>query len=253
MHSAKDREGKLVYAQSVQKGAGPFTCPLCSAPMYLTREGGNVPAFHHYHAASHVQESIYVQTELFIEQVSMMDTLEAALKAHPMVVDVQRDREVHDIVVPLSFVWRNRFLLAIDDARKYTVNDIYARTITYSTHKPNPIHVLWTAPFPTEIIDGGTYTPDLWELFLHGLYYGRVMYWKEDATLLAVHFDGAEQGDPTQSWPRTVRIEEAVSLFSLHPQWRQEYQTPLFTFPACALWLRRFHSTTKTPVLARFV
>jgi competence protein CoiA len=73
---------------------------------------------------------------------------------------------------------------------------IQRRTIEYAR---KGIYVLWLLRW-TPKLDGRSYSPALWEKWIHAAYFGRVYYWIEGLTVVSYHFDTNHRTVPKKSW-----------------------------------------------------
>jgi competence protein CoiA len=77
-----------------------------------------------------------------------------------------------------------------------SLETIMRRTIAY--HQKG-IYVLWLLQWSLKL-DGGRYTPKLWERWIHAAYFGRVYYWIEGLQVVSYAFEPSLKSVPKKTW-----------------------------------------------------
>jgi len=180
-----------VLARDIDRGSGPFKCPICGNEVILRKGQVRIHHFAHRaklsctHGAGESDQHRRAKEELF-----------EAMKNEPGVEQCELECVLNGVVADVYFEW-NGARIALEVQRStLSPDELEHRTRQY---EQNGIYVLWLPLFHSKLKDQ-RYSPKLWEKWLHAAYFGRVYYWVAGKTIQPVHFDPFELVVPESSW-----------------------------------------------------
>lgn len=200
-----------VIARDSEKPEAPFSCPKCRREVVLHK--GRIKVHHFAHKPPITCSLGQGESELhFRAKTEIFDALRLAPNASE--VELERDcgASVADVYAVISGT-----RVAIEIQRStLSVNDIVARTQNY--HRLG-IAVLWLA-LPHPDLDSDQYSPDAWEKWCHGAYFGRVYYWGGGEAIRPVHFGEYAIEVASRSWFADGYEQSAGGYSRRSKRWR---------------------------------
>lgn len=181
MLSAIKESDETVMAWEITREDGPFFCPECEEEVILKKGFIILPHFAHYPEAS----CSYGTGESEQHRRAKYEIYEA-LKAHPDVNYLRVERYLKEVRPDVSFLWQGKWRVAIEmQISAISPEEIAHRTRWYAAKN---IWVLWITPYHNTMSCLTPYNTQVWERYLHALYFGRVYYWLGGTQVLPVHF-----------------------------------------------------------------
>lgn len=177
--SIRQSDDHKVYARDVEKTDAPFKCPVCGGETVLHK--GAVKVHHFAHKPPVFCEYGKGESEAHRQcKQSIYD----ALKVAPGVTEGELEKNFGRVVSDVFFIF-NGMRVAIEvQISNLTINQIIERTEAYNDLG---IYILWMPLFASKL-DSKVYAPKLWEKWLHTAYFGRIYYWLEGLSAIAIHF-----------------------------------------------------------------
>jgi competence protein CoiA len=93
------------------------------------------------------------------------------------------------------------YINGVPVAIEVQITSLSLGTIAYRTtvYMRKGIYVLWLLQWTPEL-DSNRYTPQLWEKWIHAVYFGRVYYWLKDLTVVSYRFEPSFRKIPQKTW-----------------------------------------------------
>jgi competence protein CoiA len=169
MLSAKRKsDGQIVAAYFERKDNGPFECLGCKKEVMLKTSQSRINHFAHVNPIA----CKFFEGESETHRRCKMEIYEA-LKREPHVRDVVLERPLGTVRPDVS-AYFNDVPVAIEvQISSLAVDTITRRTIEY--HRKG-VYVLWLLQW-TPKLDAERYNPQLWEKWVHAVYFGKAYYW----------------------------------------------------------------------------
>jgi competence protein CoiA len=192
MLSAKRKsDGRTVTAYLESKSNGPFRCLLCNEEVALKTGRHRVKHFAHANPIA----CKFATGESEIHRRCKTEIYEA-LGREPGVRDVALERPL-GMLRPDVSASINGVPVAIEvQISSLSVETIQRRTIEYAR---NGIYVLWLLQWMPKL-DANSYTPRLWEKWIHAAYFGRVYYWVNGLSVVSYTFEPLFKSVPKKTW-----------------------------------------------------
>jgi competence protein CoiA len=248
MLSAYDQQGSLMIAWEVTKMQGPFFCPECEKQVVVKKGSFKIHHFAHQPSAT-----CTYGTGESEEHRRAKYRIYCALRRHPDVTKLAVERPLKEVRPDVSFCWQGKDYVAIElQISPISPDEIARRTQIYTSKK---IAVLWTIPHRDDISCLTPYRPQIWERYLHALYFGKVYYWLAGDELYPIHFEPVSNTelryvyneekervrlqfvDRFSSVLKNVRSSEFVRITDLRQVWRPARQIGDFKLPNVRLWV----------------
>src|SRR5579862_5390526 len=191
MLCAQNQGGKVI-AWDVDKDDGPFVCPECGKEVILKK--GTVRTHHFAHIPPTDCQYGTGESEAHRQAKA---AIYASLSTHPLVTSLQLERALGVVRPDISFYFEKVPVAIEVQISTLSMTTILQRTTSYTQ---KGIYLLWTPPYSTSITQDKRYAPRQWEKFLHALYFGKILYWKEGEILLPVVFDRFMIEVPLADW-----------------------------------------------------
>jgi len=248
MLSANDQQGDLVIAWEVTKTQGPFFCPECQEQVIVKK--GSYKIHHFAHQPS--SDCTYGTGESEEHRQAKYHIYEA-LRHHPDVTKLAIERPLKGVRPDVSFCWQGRDYVAIElQISPISPEEIARRTRLYTSQN---IAVLWMTPHREQMSCLTPYRTQLWERYLHALYFGAVYYWLGGEQLYPIRFEPHAASTELQVWYnedekrpyvqgvnrfssvfRELNPGEIVRITDLKRVWRPARQVGNFSLPNTLLW-----------------
>lgn len=192
MLSAKRKsDGQTVTANLEFKRNGPFLCLDCGEEVVLKTGRRTVNHFAHVNPLA----CRFAQGESEAHRYCKLEIYESFLRM-PNVTDAALERPLAGNRPDVS-AYINGVPVAIEvQISSLSLETIMRRTIAY--HQKG-IYVLWLLQW-TPKLDGGRYTPKLWEKWILAAYFGRVYYWTEGLQVVSYTFEPSLKSVPKKTW-----------------------------------------------------
>lgn len=183
-------DSRIIPASSAASSNAPFLCPECSEVVLLRTGAGRIPHFAHkpmslcpFGGESDTHRRC--KTAIF-----------ESLLWEPGVTRAALERPLGTARPDVS-----AYVSGVPVAIEVQISSLSMKTIARRTseYANKGIYVLWL-PQWTPALDSGRYSPEPWERWLHGAYFGRVYYWLHGLTVIPYHFDPHHLIVPKTSW-----------------------------------------------------
>ncbi len=184
-------DGQTVTANLEFKRNAPFLCLDCGEEVILKTGRRTVSHFAHVNplvcrlGEGESEAHRYCKLEIYESLLRMPNVTDAALE-RPLAGN-RPDVSAYINGVPVAIEVQISSL---------SLETIMRRTIDY--HQKG-IYVLWLLQW-TPKLDGGRYTPKLWEKWIHAAYFGRVYYWTEGLQVVTYAFEPSLKSVPQKTW-----------------------------------------------------
>jgi competence protein CoiA len=248
MLSALNEQDETIMAWEAAREDGPFFCPECEEEVILKKGSIVIHHFAHYPEAS----CSYGTGESEQHRQAKYKIYEA-LRVHPSVSDLKVERYLKDVRPDVSFLWQGKWKVAIEmQISAISPSEIKRRTRSYTAKK---IWVLWITPYHSNISGLTPYNTSVWERYLHALYFGKIYYWLNGASLLPVHFEPYVQDSKLEQYYdedkqekkihlkdffspvlRNLDLGESIAITDLQPVTRKAKLLGKFDLPDALLW-----------------
>jgi competence protein CoiA len=192
MLSAKRKsDGQTVEAYFESKRNAPFLCLQCGEKVILKTGKQRINYFAHANPIA----CRFAKGESELHRRCKMEIYEA-LKKEPGVSDVVLERPLGTVRPDVS-----AYISGIPVAIEVQISSLSLETITNRTieYARKGIYVLWLLQW-TPTLDAKRYAPQLWEKWLHAVYFGHVYYWTGGLTVVSYHFEPSLKSLPRKSW-----------------------------------------------------
>ena len=183
--------GEIITAYLASKSDAPFFCPECGDQVLLKTGKTKINYFAHINLLS----CQLAEGESEAHRYCKLEIYEALLQT-PGVSDAQLERPLGSNRPDVS-AYINGVPVAIEvQISSLSLETIIRRTIDY--HQKG-IYVLWLLQWKPEL-DGGIYSPKIWEKWIHTAYFGRVYYWKQGLEIVSYTFEPSLRSVPRKTW-----------------------------------------------------
>jgi competence protein CoiA len=239
---AHDERQNRVLARDIDKGCGPFSCPVCQMPVRLRKGSLRIHHFAHMpystcaygagesEAHRKAKEGVY----LALQDKNVFSVLEAPLGDLRPDIMAMIDNQIVGIEVQISAI---------------SLDEIVRRTLSY-TKKGMAVIWILCSEIPTE----NEQTRFQWrQRFLHGLYFGRIYYYAGKDLVTPVHLStsyGESYNDyygynryrhKATKYPTlgpTISISDASMFHSVYRKsWSYLSGEIQIKYPASKLWI----------------
>jgi len=230
MLCAFTRQGHEVLSTQVWREDGPFFCPACRRSVILKKGRVKIPHFAH---TADTPCSFTGQGESEEHRLAKMTMYQELLKV-PGVSDVRLERVLHEVRPDVSFLEHGSLVAIEVQISSLSPDDVERRTTAYAKQD---IAVLWTPPLSMSPFEE-RYAPRDWERYLHGLYYGQVLYWSHALVLQPVAFEPYFLSPSWYSSEKrskrfvTPSFRPCCLVSDLVPHWRRAW----YTYPRAKLY-----------------
>jgi competence protein CoiA len=183
--------GDPISAYFATKNHGPFVCPDCNEEVILKM--GRETVNHFAHANSIACKFAMGESELHRRcKLEIFRALQAAPDVRNVELEWPIGMNRADVSAEIGDV-----PVAIEvQLSSLSLETIQQRTIEYFREGA---YVLWLLQW-TPALDSPRYTPNLWEKWIHALYFGRAYYWLEGSTVASYSFEPHFKTVPKRSW-----------------------------------------------------
>lgn len=195
---ANDIAGNREIAWNTTKDKGPFSCPQCLAEVVLKKGEIKVHHFAHKPPFDCAYGSGETQKHLTVKRAIYEDLL-----GQPNCTKCELERSLNGVRPDVS-LYINGKPVAIEIQRSdIDIEIITQRALRYSKLG---IYLIWVMPDNEPVSeydpDENTYTcrPKIWQKFLHSMYFGRLYYWQDGATVEPIHLSKYQYWVPESNW-----------------------------------------------------
>jgi competence protein CoiA len=236
-----------VIAWEVDKDDGPFVCPECGKTVILKK--GIVRTHHFAHIPPTDCQYGNGESDAHRQAKAAIYT---SLSTNPLITRLQLERPLGEVRPDISFYFGKTPIAIEVQISTLSMEVILRRTAAYTQKS---IYLLWTPPYSPSIMQDKRYAPRQWEKFLHALYFGKILYWKEDEILLPVTLDrfmievpvnywyeegGVLRQEGGYSYPskryKTPRALTPIRITELSAITRSPWASSSIQVPAARLW-----------------
>jgi competence protein CoiA len=191
LSARRKSDGQTVTAYLESKRNAPFLCLDCGEEVILKTGRRRINHFAH----ANPMRCQFAQGESEAHRYCKLEIYESLLRT-PGVTDAALERPLAGNRPDVS-AYINGVPVAIEvQISSLSLETIMRRTIAY--HQKG-IYVLWLLQWKPEL-DGGRYTPKLWEKWIHATYFGRVYYWIQGLQVVSYTFEPSLRSVPKKTW-----------------------------------------------------
>jgi competence protein CoiA len=191
LSARRKSDGQTVTAYLETKRNAPFLCLDCGEEVVLKIGRRRINHFAHVNPLA----CRFAEGESEAHRYCKLEIYEALLQT-PGVIDAALERPLGSNRPDVS-AYINGVPVAIEvQISSLSLETIMRRTIDY--HQKG-IYVLWLLQWKPEL-DGGRYTPRLWERWIHAAYFGRVYYWIQGLEVVSYSFEPSLRSVPKKTW-----------------------------------------------------
>ena len=232
LKAIRSKDRAKVYAFRVEKAEAPFFCPECGEHLVVRKGQKKIHHFAH-HPGAHCRRLAGESYEHLLAKQAIFESL----VRYPFVTDLELEKNLGCSVADV-YAKIYGAPVAVEIQKSYlSIEDIRRRTLNY--HKLG-IAVLWAGLWRDEL--SFSYVPELWEKWCHAAYYGKVYYWREGETFLAVNYrkykmpDGRFSGTAFRN-PVVLKTVQLTKDFEYHKRRAWVSDSGSVDIPDCTLCL----------------
>lgn len=191
LSARRKSDGQTVTAYLESKRNAPFLCIDCGEEVVLKTGRRRINHFAHVNPFA----CRFAQGESEAHRYCKLEIYETLLQT-PGVTDAALERPLGSNRPDVSACIHGVPVAIEIQISSLSLETIMRRTIAY--HQKG-IYVLWLMQWKPQL-DGGRYTPRLWEKWIHAAYFGRVYYWLQGLQVVSYTFEPSLKSVPRKTW-----------------------------------------------------
>jgi competence protein CoiA len=199
-------------SEAESRELGPWQCPSCADRVSIKK--GQIKIHHFAHTPPVRCEYGAGESEAHREcKTAIYETL----RALPGARDWELERDFGTVRPDVSGYIGEQPLAIEVQISSLTLDQIAHRTREYASKQ---IPILWVGLWRPSLAEKRI-APSAWERWLHTLYFGRVYYWRQAATVTPVHFDDHYLWVEEREWREDGEDCSAGGYHRRSKRWRE--------------------------------